>query len=149
MIKLKAFLGYTAAVLSLFVVLATFIANDFWAKEFVNITSLKVSPIYTGGEVNKTISFKDYNIKIHKPVFQGLFSDRSKGFVEIDYAGKNIPTVISQSIDFDGDGKYDFYIKYDTKNDKSEFKSLNRNVVSLQGVYKITTGYAVRVNLKK
>lgn len=149
MIKLKAFLGYTAAVLTLFIVLATFIANDFFAKEFVNITSLKVSPIYTGGEVSRTLSFKNYNIKIHNPVFQGLFSDRSKGFVEVDYEGRNIPKMISQNIDFDSDGKNDFYIRYDIKNNKSEFKSLNKNVLSLQGVYKINNGYAVRVNLKK
>lgn len=149
MIKLKAFLGYTAAVLALFVVLATFIANDFLAKDFVNITSLKVSPIYTGGDVYKTLSYKNHDIKIHKPVFQGLFSDRSKGFVEVDYEGKNIPKTISQSIDFDNDGKNDFHIAYDTVNNKSEFKSLAKNVISLQGVYKIKTGYAVRVNLKK
>jgi len=46
MIKVKAFLGYIAATLTLFVVLATFICNDFFAKKFVDITSLKVSPIF-------------------------------------------------------------------------------------------------------
>lgn len=149
MIKLKTFLGYTAAVLTLFVVLATFIGNDFFAKKFIDITSLKVSPIYTGGEINRTLSFKDYEIKIHKSVFQGLFSDRSKGFVEVDYTGKNIPETISQNIDFNTDGKNDFYIKYNTRNNTSQFKSLNKNVLSLQGVYKIKTGYAIKVNLKK
>jgi hypothetical protein len=149
MIKLKAFLGYIAAVLALFVVLATFIGNDFLAKKFIDVTSLKVSPLYTGGEVYKTLSFKDSQIRIHKPVFQGLFSDRSEGFVEVDYESKNAPDIISQNIDFDDDGKDDFSIKYDVKNDKSEFKSLNRNAVSLKGVYKIKSGYAIRINLKK
>ncbi|MBV7275224.1 hypothetical protein JMF89_11055 [Clostridiaceae bacterium UIB06] len=149
MIKIKAFLGYIAAILTLFVVLATFIGNDFFAKRFVDITSLKVSPIYTGGEVSKVLSFNDYQVKIHKPVFQGLFSDKSKGFVQIDYEGKNIPAIISQNIDFDNDGNDDFYIKYDVKNDKSEFKALNKNVVSLEGVYKVKGNYAVRVSLKK
>ncbi|NMM61779.1 hypothetical protein HBE96_03560 [Clostridium sp. P21] len=149
MIKLKAFLGYVAAVLALFVVLATFIGNDFLAKKFAYITSLKVSPLYTGGEVYKTLSFKDSQIKIHKPVFQGLFSDRSKGFVEVDYESKNTPDIISQNIDFDDDGKDDFSIKYNPQNNTSEFKSLNKNVVSLKGIYKIKSGYAIRVNLKK
>ncbi|WPC44174.1 hypothetical protein [Clostridium sp. JS66] len=149
MIKLKAFLGYSAAVLALFIVLATFIANDCLAKEFVNITSLKVSPLFTGGEIYKTLTSKDAEIKIHKPVFQGLFSDRSEGFVEVDYASKNTHTVISESIDFDGDGKDDFSIKYNPQNNTSDFKSLNKNVVSLKGVYKIKNGYAIRINLKK
>lgn len=149
MIKLKAILGYIIAVLTLFVVLATFIGNDFFARKFIDITSLKVSPLYTGGEISKVISLKDCQIKIHKPVFQGLFSDRSNGFVEVDYESKNMPQIISQSIDFDGDGKIDFSIKYDIKNNKSEFEALNKNVVSLNGVYKIKSGYAIKVDLKK
>lgn len=149
MIKLKAILGYIIAVLTLFVVLATFIGNDFFARKFIDITSLKVSPLYTGGEIFKVISLEDCQLKIHKPVFQGLFSDRSNGFVEVDYESKNMPQIISQSIDFDGDGKIDFSIKYDIKNNKSEFEALNKNVVSLNGVYKIKSGYAIKVNLKK
>lgn len=149
MIKLKALLGYIIAVLALFVVLATFIGNDFFAKKFVTMTSLKVSPIYTGGEVSKILSLDGYQVKIHKPVFQGLFSDRSDGFVEIDYEGKNIPPIISQNIDFDNDGKDDFYIKYNVKNNKSEFKSLNKNVIALAGIYKVKDSYAVKVTLKK
>jgi hypothetical protein len=149
MVKVKAFLGYIAAVLTLFVVLATFIGNDFFAKKFVDITSLKVSPIYTGGELCKVLPYDGYQVKIHKPVFQGLFSDRAKGFVQIDYEGKNIPAIISQNIDFDNDGNNDFYIKYDPKNNTSEFKSLNKNVVSLEGVYKVKDNYSARVSLKK
>lgn len=149
MIKLKALLGYIIAVLTLFVVLATFIGNDFFAKKFVTMTSLKVSPIFTGGEVAKTLSLEGYQVKIHEPVFQGLFSDRSDGFIQIDYEGKNIPPIISQNIDFDNDGKNDFYIKYDVKNNKSEFKSLNKNVVTLESVYKMKDSYAARVTLKK
>lgn len=149
MIKVKAFLGYIAAILILFVVLATFICNDFFAEKFIDITSLKVSPIYTGGEVCKILTYDSYQVKIHKPVFQGLFSDRSKGFVQVDYEGKNIPAIISQNIDFDSDGNNDFYIKYNPKNNTSEFKPLNRNVVSLEGIYKVKNNYSVRVSLKK
>lgn len=149
MIKLKALLGYIIAILTLFVVLATFIGNDYFAKKFVTVTSLKVSPIFTGGEVSKTLPLEGYQVKIHEPVFQGLFSDRSDGFVQIDYEGKNIPPIISQNIDYNNDGKDDFYIKYDVKNNKSEFKSLSKNVVALEGIYKVNDSYAVRVTLKK
>lgn len=149
MIKLKSILGYIIAVLTLFVVLATFMGNDFFAKKLIAVTSLKVSPLYTGGEISKVLSLENCQLKIHKPVFQGLFSDRSNGFVEVDYESKNMPQVISQSIDFDGDGKNDFSINYDIKNNKSEFEALNKNVVSLNGVYKIKSGYAIKVNLKK
>lgn len=149
MIKLKALLGYIIAILTLFVVLATFIGNDYFAKKFVTMTSLKVSPVFTGGEVSKTLSLEGYQVKIHEPVFQGLFSDRSDGFVQVDYEGKNIPPIISQNIDYNNDGKDDFYIKYDVKNNKSEFKSLSKNVVALEGIYKVNGSYAVRVTLKK
>lgn len=148
MIKLKSFLGYTTAILCIFIVLATFIGNNFFAKKFVDITGVKVSPTFIGGDIAKTVSFEGYDMKIHKTVFQGLFSDRKDGFVQIDWTGKKIPPIISQEVDFDNDGKNDFFIKYDTKNSQCELKPLNKNVLSLEGTYKLKDGYALRINLQ-
>ena len=52
MMRLRAIAGYTWAVLTIPLVLATFVGMNFWAKSLVNATGLKISPWFTGGEAS-------------------------------------------------------------------------------------------------
>ncbi len=46
--KLYSTLGYAWAVLTIFIVLATFMGNDYISKKFANATGVTVSPWYSG-----------------------------------------------------------------------------------------------------
>ena len=73
--KMRAIAGYTWAALTIPLVLATFVGLNFWAKSLVNATGLKISPWFTGGEVQKTVDHGCYRTSIHRPVFDGLVAD--------------------------------------------------------------------------
>lgn len=148
--KIKAFIGYTYAFLCIPIILAGFIGMDFWGSTMVSATGVTINPRLSGGNVVKTISHKEYNTLIHKSVFDGLFSERKDGFVQIDWTPlKSLPENIEEEIDYDGDGKNDFKIVIDTKKCSGEIKSYNSNVVSLEGCYKLKDAIAARIVLKK
>ena len=109
--KLRAIGGYTWAVLTIPIVLATFMGLNFWPKTLVNATGLKVSPWFTGGEVRKTVDHGSYQTLIHRPVFDGLVAQYSSGFVQIDWGPPSaLPEQISEDVDLDGDGRPAFHV---------------------------------------
>lgn len=147
--KIKPYLGYSMAVISIFIVLATFLGQQFFAEEFAAITGLKISPWYTGGEVTKTISHGSYETMIHTPVFMALIGERKKGFVQIDWAPlSSLPGSIDEEIDCTGDGVTDFRIVMDTQTHKGTLEKHTECVIALQGVYKMKDRIAVRVSLE-
>ena len=148
MSKVISFFAYTIAVLSIFIAIATFVGYGFFAAKLADLTGIQVSPIFSGGDVKRTLSYNGYEVKIHEPVFQGLFSPRKNGFVQIDFVGKEIPVNISSDIDYDNDGVTDLTLRYDTKNRTGNIESLDKRVVSLIGVYEIKNGFAARVSLR-
>lgn len=107
-------LGYTWGALCIVVVLATFFGLGFWPKALANATGIKVSPIYTGGEVARVIDHGVYRTVVHEPVFDGLFTKRSEGFVQIDWVpteGNPLPEVIEEELDVDGNQTADLRIR--------------------------------------
>ncbi len=143
-------LAYLWAWLALPIVLATFIGNSFWAKKLIAITGLQISPWDTGGEIVQTINHDTYQILIHRPVFDGLISQRKKGFVQVYWraAGGALPEKINEAIDYDRDGKADFRIHLDTVRNKAELNDESQYVIGLGGVYRLENERAVRVLLK-
>ena len=83
--RLKSILGYTVAVLATFVVLATFLGNNFFSYKFASATGIKVSPRYTGGEIVKVVDHGTYRTIIHRPVYDGLTGEREEGFIQIKW----------------------------------------------------------------
>ena len=147
--KIKAFLGYTAAVLSIVVVLATFLGRQFFAHEFASLTGLKVSPWYTGGDVAKTISHGSYETKVHVPVFTALVGERKKGFVQVDWAPvASLPSSIEEEIDCTGDGVMDFRILVDTHARKATIERHSSCVLSVEGLYAMKDKISVRILLE-
>lgn len=148
--NIKAFLGYTYAVLCIPILLAAFIGIGFWSSKLVEVTKVTINPRYTGGNVINTISHGDYNTLIHRTVFDGLFSDRKDGFVQINWSPlDSLPANITEEIDYDGDGKSDLKIALNTENCTAEIEPYNDQIVDLEGCYQLKDSIAVRVTLKK
>ena len=85
---IKSTLGYTIAVLCIFIALATFVGNRALRQILIEKTGLTVSPRLTGGETAQVINHDEYRTVIHQPVFQGLIWERDEGFVQIDWWGQ-------------------------------------------------------------
>jgi hypothetical protein len=102
--------GYLWAALALPVVLATFFGMEGFARGFVGMTGLRISPWFSGGEISREVDHGTYRTLIHEPVFQGLLGERRNGFVQVDWKpaeGSTLPDSIGEAIDLDGDGAAD------------------------------------------
>ena len=147
---LKAILGYTVAVVTIFLAIVVFVANTELRRALMSTTGLSITPIYTGGEIVKTIDHGGYRTDIHEAVFAGLISERKKGFVQIDWVKKiKIPEEIVESIDFDNDNQMDFTINYDTVKNEASIDTNSPKVIGLEGVYRRKNGFTIRVSVKK
>ncbi len=149
--RTKKYLAYGWAMSAVPILLATFIGMNFWAEKLVGFTGLKVSPLYTGGEVAQTIQHEGYETLIHQPVFDGLLCERKNGFVQIGWkAGEGkLPELIDEAIDFDRDGKNDFRIRLNTTTNQGQLEAYNSNIVSLGEILVLKDERIVRVSLKK
>lgn len=148
--KVLSILGYTWAVLCIFIVLATFFKNAYFGPALAAITGVKISPWYTGGEVKASVDHDGYRTLIHRPVFDGLFSDRKDGFVQIDWESAGaLPPKVAEEIDYDGDGTADFLVRLDTISGAATLAPYNASVISVEGVYRLKKGWAMRVELTK
>ena len=149
--RLRSILGYSWAALALPIVLATFFGMPGWAKALVGGTGLHVSPLYTGGEIRRTVRHEGYETRIHRPVFDGLLRERSKGFVQVDWAADSsavLPDAIDETIDVEGDGAGDFRVLLDTRTDQATVQPLAPRVLGLERVYRLTQERTVRVRLR-
>ena len=148
MVKIKVFLGYLLAFLSIIIGPALISSNYFIARTIVKKADLVISPYYDGGKIAKTIDHQYYKTVIHEVVFIGLFSRIKRCFVQIDWIeGIKFPEVITENIDFDNDGKTDFIIKYDTLNNKAEIKTYTSTVFPKVKTYRLRSYYMARIFL--
>lgn len=147
---LKGFLGYMWAFLTVFIVLATFVGNDYFSEKLASATGVTVSPWFSGGEVVKTVDHDAYTTYIHRPVFDALIGERKEGFIQLNwepFAG--LPPVIQEKVDYNGDSKEDFLITLNTKTGGVSLTASNPTVLSIEGSYRLKKGWAVRVILKQ
>ncbi len=149
--KIKTLVAYSWAALAAPIVLGTFMGMESLPAKFVAITGLHVHPIYTGGEVARTIDHGSYQTLIHRPVFDGLIGQRNSGFVQIHWqAGDaNLPASIDEPIDFDADGTNDFRIRLNTATHEVDIESTDARVLSAGHAITVPDGRIVRVNLQK
>lgn len=146
--QLKASLGYLLAIVLIPLALAVFIGLNDWAKLLASSSGLRISPWFSGGEVIQTRARPGHEMRIHKPVFDALVGERSKGFVQIDWAPKSsVPAKIDETIDIDGDGKADLRVLWNIRADKIELESLAPWVTGLEGHYELSKRYTIRVGL--
>ena len=144
--RAASIIGYCLAALAIPVAIATFAGMDFFSRGLVAATGLKVSPWMNGGDVIHVVEHGGYQTQIHQPVFDGLFGEKKEGFVQVDWTPlKNLPSSISEEVDFDRDGKADFKIGLDVEAVSAEITKENPRIKSLEGCYKLKDGRAVRV----
>jgi hypothetical protein len=147
---LKGILGYIWAFLAIFIVLATFMGNDFFSEQLASATGITVSPWFSGGEVVRTVDHGTYKTYLHRPVFDALIGEKREGFMQLNwepYAG--LPPVIKEQIDYNDDNEKDFLITLNTHTGETTLTPQSPTVLSTEGPYRLKKGWAVRVRLKK
>jgi hypothetical protein len=149
MARMKSFLAYTWALLAAPLVLATFMGMPFFAGRLVAVTDLHVHPVYTGGEVVRTIDHGPYRTLIHRPDFDGLIGRRNHGFVQLRWepADANLPEWIDEPIDFDADGTSDFQIRLNTRTNVTDLKTSDPRVLSVGAMIPVENARILRINL--
>ena len=150
--RLRFVLGQIAAWLALPVLLATFIGMNFWARSLAQGTGIKISPWFSGGDVRTTVKHETYETLIRRPVFDGLFSERSEGFVQVEWKaakGAALPPLIVDPVDYDGDGRPDFTVHLDTQKNVTTLSDAAPEVIEMERTYVLGDGErAIRVRLK-
>jgi hypothetical protein len=149
--KIKSFLGYSWAIIAvpLAFVLSISIINII--NNSAVIKNITTSSRITGGETDRIIKMDGYDIAIHKPVFEGVFSERKNGFIQVDFISiDNLPEIINAYIDYNNDLKNDFYLILNTKTNKIMLKALTDNVGKLthENVIAFDKKRVIRVKIK-
>jgi hypothetical protein len=149
MSRLKAFGGYALAALAVPILLATFMGMPNWAGLLVSVTGVTVSPWFSGGDVAQVVSHGDYEMHIHRPVFQALIGERREGFVQVDWTPlANLPARLVEEVDVNGDGQADFRVELDTRSHQAVLMPRASWVIGLQGTYRLKEAEAIRVALR-
>ena len=146
-------LGYGWAALAVPLVVAGFVGLSHWESLLARSTSISVSPWMTGGEVVRTLPREGYEVRLHRPVFDGLIGQRAKGFVQVDWIvippATALPERIREQIDYDQDGVADFAVELDVEANQVAFKPLHPNVLGCERLMKLKNGRVLRVVLKR
>lgn len=148
--KLKAFLGYTIAVLTFPLIVVTIMGSASGLGEpFIELTGLETSANFTGGEIVQTIDHSAYRTQVHRLVFDALFWERREGFIQVAWTPlAALPAHIEEEIDADGDGQADFRVEVDTARQESTLTPFASWVLDLEGTYRLDDRLAVRVRLR-
>ena len=150
MLRLKVFVAYTLAVLMVLVAMVTFIGMNFFATKLVSTTGIKISPWFTGGEVEQVIDHGQYRTMIHRPVFDGLLGQKKEGFIQIDWEPlAALPDKIDEVIAFKNKSVANFHISLDCQAAAAALTPYNPQVISLEGCYRLKNRLVVRVLLRR
>jgi hypothetical protein len=149
--KLKSAFGLTWAAACLVVVLATFVGLNFWAETLAKETGIRVSPHFSGGEVRQTIDHGSHKTLLHRMVFDGLVSERSEGFVQIDWVPQekqSLPTVLEEDFDIDSDGSSEISLRADTAAGQVQLLRQAPWVLGLEPLIRVGSECILRVRLR-
>ena len=153
MLKRKQYLGYIWAAASILVFLAFTFLSQQPADNINSILNIKISPRVNGGEISRTIKHQKYETRIHRPVFDGVLTERKDGFVQIEWKPISgaLPDNIVEDIDYDNNGEKDFTIHFNTGLNTVSIEKYNKEVegISEGWIYYYKDIKGVRVNLRK
>lgn len=144
--NIKIIAGIAWAVAGLLIIILLFPGLETMSGKLANLPFMKINPNFSGGEVERQLVSPVCTLDIRRPVFDGLFSEKKEGFVQLDWRGK-LPGEIEDSIDYNFDSIPDFYIKIDTKQSTTFLKAVNPAVRDINISAATSYGWAVRVNL--
>ncbi len=132
LIILKSILGITYMMITVIIGIMLFMNIDENGEKFIKKFEIKETEKILGGEIIKVVDYDNYKLRIHKPVFPGIFKERKKGFVQIDwFSNDSLPDNINEGIDYDNDGLNNFSVDLDTVNDKAVLTAYSDNVLNL------------------
>ena len=149
--RLKSILGTVWAVAALPLVVVMFLGFGRWPSVLVAATGLEVSPWYTGGRVATSIVRDTFTVRVHRPVFDALLGQYSKGFVQVDLvppAGGVLPAQVVETVTPADNPALAFRLRLDTATRTATVEPVGASVVGLRGVYRLDRGRAVRDNLR-
>ena len=95
---MKNFIAKTWAILSIFLLLGSFLFGQQLQDLLVRAPFMKIDPSFSGGEVERTIESAPYTIQIHEKVFPALIGEGDEGFRQITIV-KNDSTLNAFNID--------------------------------------------------
>lgn len=146
--KIWIFPAYLWASLCIILIPVTFIGNNGLARQLAKLPFMKVNPIYSGGETDRSYSHDSLTITINKPVFEALIGESAEGFVQVRFsAADKLPGNIAEEIDYNNDGKPDFRVSINTSTGDTQFESMNKDVLALSTSSKVYNEWIIRIKL--
>jgi hypothetical protein len=144
--KFFSFLFHLWALFAFFIVIFGFIMKQKEATYFLKIVSPHVSSRFTGGEILETLERREYTLFIHKPVFEGIISERTSGFIQIDIEPKEniLPPIVAEHLS----GLRALMI-VDTKQNSLFILSQNSKIKKEGRLYNLGKSRSVRIGLSK
>lgn len=80
---MKNFVSKLWAILSIFLLLATFLFGQQIQDVLMRAPFMKIDPYYSGGDIERSFDTTSYSVKIHQKVFPALFGESDEGFRQI------------------------------------------------------------------
>ncbi len=147
--KILAIPAYLWAVACFLLIPVTFVRNDAFAEQLATLSFMKVHPVYSGGEINRTYEKDDLLISINNPVSTVLLGDR-KQMVQVSFSKRGqLPGMIDQTIDYNLDGNPDFRVIINTTHGETSLTPIDPTVKSLWLSSRLKEDWVIRVNLEK
>ena len=114
MSRIRSFLGYTAAALTIVAAILTPFVLFNWFADGVAALGLRVDPAYTGGDVAYSIEKGPYSIQVHRPFFPHTPLSHTAAYVQIAWTPASaLPSQVSDEVDVDHDGVPDLIARFE------------------------------------
>lgn len=113
--RVRAFLGYTGAAVTVALALLSPFLLLGWFQDGIAAMRLRINPVYSGGELSHTIQRDGYRIAVNRPVWRRSPLQRIDSFVQLTFSpAARLPAQLSEAVDLDGDGTPDVVVRIDT-----------------------------------
>jgi len=143
--------GWLWAVLCALLAPAVFFSFEKTPQLLADITGMKISPRFSGGEAAETIAGTGYKAVVRRPVFDGLFSERKDGFIQIDFEPDGqFPPVIARKFSYNKNGiVHGFTLTLDTAKPAASLSGGDSAILSVAAVARTRNAIIVRVALRQ
>lgn len=112
--KLKQAAGYVWAAVVFAAAMAALPHYESLGRR-IAAAGFRISPVFSGGEVARTIERGGYRVFIHRPVFDSLLREKKDGFVQIDWGPyEALRGRLTEKLDLYGDGREESVLELDT-----------------------------------
>ncbi len=106
--RIVPLLAYTAAALTIVAALLTPFALMPWFPRGVAALGLRTDPIYSGGDLARSIPKPAYRIDVYRPVAPKALLSAGEPFVQLAWEPASaLPAHVADEVDIDGDGRAD------------------------------------------